>query len=310
MTAAELMAKQFNPVRYVVPGYVAEGITLLAGAPKIGKSWMAMGLCVAVASGEPAFGSIPVEQGDVLYLALEDNERRLQKRLSQMGIATPPHRLTLVTQWPDMNNGCVTEIDLWIASVQRPLMIVIDVLNKVRAPSSGREPQYEADYRALTGLHAVAADRGIAIIVLHHTRKQEADDPFDQISGTRGLTGAADTSIVLHKEKGAQHFALYGRGRDIEEIETAVQFEGDTGRWVILGSVYSVAKTTERQAILDALVAAAKPMSPSDVAAVVGKERSNVSHLLSRLVEERRVTKIATGLYIPFTPFTPVTDNE
>src|SRR5690348_15505867 len=97
ISAADLMAKQFDPVNYVVPGLLAEGATLFGGKPKIGKSWMAYDFALAVAGGRPVFGKIPVDQGDVLYLALEDSQRRLKSRMLRKGVRNPPERLTLVT---------------------------------------------------------------------------------------------------------------------------------------------------------------------------------------------------------------------
>lgn len=150
ISAAALMQMDFPPINYVVPDYVAEGLTLLAGAPKIGKSWMSLGLGVAIASGRPAFGSIPVDQGDVLYLALEDNARRLKRRLLKMGVTTPPERLTLCTDWPGLDEGCVDEIAEWIASVEKPTLIVVDVLSKVR-PSDGGKARLALDLMLWTG---------------------------------------------------------------------------------------------------------------------------------------------------------------
>jgi RecA-family ATPase len=186
------MALTFEPVSYVIPGYICEGLTVLAGSPKLGKSWMTLAWALAVSSGRPAFGSIPVLLGDVLYLALEDNQRRLKKRLLHMGVTDAPERLTFHTDWPDLDNGCVLAVEQWLDAHSDARLIVVDVLAKVRG-MAGKEWAYEADYKVLSGLQALAGRYGVAIVVVHHTRKMEADDPFDSVSGTRGLTGAADT---------------------------------------------------------------------------------------------------------------------
>jgi RecA-family ATPase len=293
------MAKDFAPIRNLIAGYVIEGLTLLAGAPKVGKSWMALGWGVNVASGTPAFGTIAVEQGEVLYLALEDNERRLKKRLRKMGVINAPERLTLVTQWPDLDNGCVAEMEAWANDVARPILVIVDVLNKVRPVTSGRESQYEADYKTLGGLHAFASTRNIAVVVVHHTRKMDAEDPFDTVSGSRGLTGAADTVLVLRREAASRNPMLYGRGRDIEEIENAMMFDAHNATWRVVGEAWAVAKTDERQQILDVLNKSRDPMSPKDVAEQLGKERSNINKLLIRMVDEDKASRVGTGLYAP-----------
>jgi hypothetical protein len=297
VSAAALMAKDFSPVRYLVPGYIPEGLTLLVGAPKTCKSWMALGLCIAVGGGLAAFDAISVDVGDALYLALEDNERRLKKRINKMGMV-PSERVTLVTNWPDLDNGCVAELEAWIDSVENPKLIIVDVLNKVRGRTGGREQQYEADYKTLSTLHELASRRAVSIIVLHHTRKLDADDPFDLVSGTRGLTGAADTILVLRKPKSSEEATLYGRGRDIQEFEAVMRFDGETCHWQMRGDAAAFAKTAERQEILDLLIDAKAPMTPTMVAEKLGKDRSNVNHLMLALVKDGQAVSEG-GLYTP-----------
>lgn len=139
ISALALMAKTFEPIRWIVPGYLPEGLTVLAGAPKLGKSWLALGWMVSVAIGHITMGSIPCEQGDVLGLMLEDNERRLQRRLLQMRLQTLPERLTLLTEWPNLDEGCCSEIEAWIAGVEKPRLIVVDVFARIRGTRGGRE---------------------------------------------------------------------------------------------------------------------------------------------------------------------------
>lgn len=299
ITASALAAKQFQPIRYVVPGYLVEGATLLAGAPKIGKSWMALNIATAVSSGRPVFGSIACDVGDVLYLALEDNQRRLKKRLALMGVV-PSDRLTFMTDWPALDGGCLDEMQAWIKASPNPVLIVVDVLAKVRPTSRGDTPLYEADYRALGGMQKLAGDHGMAILILTHTRKMEADDPFDSVSGTRGLTGAADTVLVLKRDNGTAgpgRATLYGRGRDIEEIETACQLQRDNGTWQIVGAAHEVAKTSERQAILDTLRASSKPLNAREVSDLSGGAYEAVRKTLTRMAATGEIEKSGRGLY-------------
>lgn len=299
-SAAELMVKSFDPVRYIVPGYIAEGCTLLAGAPKIGKSWLALNLAMAVAGGRPAFGTIASDFGDVLYLALEDNQRRLKKRLMHMGVRDAPERLNLQTQWPTLDQGCLAEIDAWALAVKRPMLVIVDVLQKVRPDAAGNQQQYEADYKALTGLQALAGKFAMAVLVVTHTRKMDAEDPFDSVSGTRGLTGAADTVLVLKRDIGtgvAGRATLYGRGRDIEEIETVVELNRDNGTWKIVGGAHEIAKTDQRQAILDALKSSTTPLNAREISDLSGKNHEAVRKTLTRMATSGEVSKTGRGLY-------------
>lgn len=295
--ADALMRKQFPPLRYVVDGYITEGLTILAGAPKLGKSWMALNVAFAVATGETAFGTVQSEHGDVLYLALEDNQRRLQSRLQTMGYNTAPDRLTFCTQWPTLAEGAVDEIAQWADSTAKPTLVVIDVLAKVRDATSGRDNAYDADYRPVAALQELAGLKNVAILVVHHTRKMGADDPFDCVSGTRGLTGAADTVLVLEKDHANGRAVLYGRGRDIAEIETAVELDGECGTWRVLGDAGRVAKTIEQQEILDLLKNVGEPMKLAEIAEALGKSKPNVSKMLRKMVDQGLVTKTATGSY-------------
>jgi hypothetical protein len=311
ISAAALMAKHFEPVNYVIPGYVAEGLTVLAGAPKLGKSWMTLAWALAVSSDGLAFGSIAVLGGDVLYLALEDNERRLKKRLLHMGVTDAPERLTFHTTWPNLDDGCLDAVDRWLQQHPAARLIVVDVLAKVRGAAGGRESAYEGDYRVLAGLQGIAGQYGVAIVVVHHTRKMEAADPFDAVSGTRGLTGAADTVLVLNRDigtAGSGRVTIYGRGRDIEEIETALEFNRDNGTWNVVGAAYEVASTSERQAILDVLRQSANPLNAREISDLTGKKYDAVRRSLARMAQASEIEKTGRGQYT--CPNGPIVSNH
>lgn len=310
MTAADLMEKQLPDVRYIIPGYIAEGLTLLGGKPKLGKSWLLLGCAIAVATGGYAFGSVQVEQGDVLYLALEDNERRLQRRLSQLLFTEPaPEHLHIDTICQRLDGGLCDDLRTWITSVTNPRLIIVDVLNKVRPAQKNNEGIYDYDVRSLEGMQSLAAEYGIAIVVVHHTRKAEAEDPFDCLSGSTGLSGTADATLVLARD--SQGTTLYGRGRDIEEIETALAFDRTTGQWSVLGAVADVRRSDERSTILESLKGASEPMSPRDIADDTGMPYQNVRQFLVRMSKAGEVIKVTRGLYChPDTPVTTVTTSQ
>lgn len=299
ISAAALMRKKFAPVQYVIPGYVAEGCTILAGAPKLGKSWLALEWAIAKATGGQCMGSLQTgEAGDTLYLALEDNERRLQSRMDRLlpfG-SEGPARLTLATKWPRADQGGLDQIRAWARTVERPKLIIIDVLAAFRQPTSPKGSPYEQDYAAVKALTELASELGVAIVAVLHTRKsREQVDPFDRVSGTLGLSGAADTALILDRD--GQGVTLYGRGRDIAEIETAVQFNKDACRWSVMGRAAEVHQSDERKVILDTLKVSPEPMSALTLADATRMSRPNVKQFLFQMHIKGLVVKAGRGLY-------------
>lgn len=298
MSADALCAKKFPPVKFVVPGYIVEGLTLFAGKPKAGKSWLVLHAALAVARDGFTLGDVFCPEGDVLYCALEDNWRRLQSRLRKLlGGEPAPKRLKLLTEMPRLANGGLNMMREWIESAEKPRLIVVDVLAKVRDVSRRKDQGlYDADYAAMQGLKALADKYGVAIVVVHHLRKMDADDPLDQISGTTGLAGSADSVLVLHK--GSTGWTLKGRGRDLEEIDKAIVWNPDSCTWTIIGEASEVAQSTGRGAILSVLREAKAPLSPQEIADLCNLTSTNAKKLLVRMAEKGEVTKIGRGQYI------------
>lgn len=301
VTASALQHQTFAPIAYVVPGLIAEGLSILAGAPKLGKSWMALDMSLGVAGGRPVLGGIIPLAGDVLYVALEDTPRRLQTRTDRL--LSPfstvwPTRLTLATHWRRLDAGGLNDIRSWADGVAEPRLVVLDTLAAVRPQRAEREQLYDTDYHALLGLHQLAGERRIALVVVHHRRKADADDPLDTVSGTLGLAGCADTVLVL--ARGGQGTTLYVRGRDIEESERAIAWDRGTCRWTLLGDAAEVHRSEGRTAILAALDAGATagPISPQEIAAATGIDRANVDRLLGRMVAAGEVIRISRGRYV------------
>ncbi|WP_234838159.1 AAA family ATPase [Sinorhizobium medicae] len=295
--AETLLGMEFAPIKYVIPGYVAEGLTLLGGRPKLGKSWLALDFGIAVASGGLSLG-VECEQGDAFYLALEDNQRRLQDRLK---VVLPKFhrpdmsRLSLLTEAPKINAGLIDTLEAWRTRVSNPRLIIVDTLAMVRAEKKRNQDSYSADYEALSPLQRYASEHRLAIVVVTHVRKAEAEDPLEMISGTNGLTGAADSIMILNRT--ADGPKLYGRGRDVEEVEKALKFDG--GRWSVLGNVDEVKRSDQRRVIMDAMREANTPMKPSDISAATGMSVSNINYLLRKMVEAGEAERAGYGLYVP-----------
>jgi predicted transcriptional regulator len=295
-----LQAMTFAPIKYVVPDIFVEGLTLFAGKPKIGKSWLLLHAAVAVATGGFTLGDLHCIQGDVLYCALEDNERRLQSRMTKLiGISQRwPARLYYYCELPRLTEGGLDAIRAWIRSKPNPRLVIIDTLAMVRAARKREETNYESDYMAVLELRALANEFGVAIVLVHHLRKADADDAYDTVSGTLGLTGAPDSILVL-KRDAAGSMVLHGRGRDLIEIEKAMTFDGNSCLWRIAGDAAPLRRSLERNAVLDAISEAAEPIGPNDIAAATGMRAANVRYLLGKLVKEGLIKKAGYGRYCP-----------
>ena len=208
-----------------------------------------------------------------------------------------PNRLALVTDWKRADEGGLDDIEEWCGFASDPVMVCIDTLEKFRPIQNGKSAAYSADYAAVAGLQKIASKHRIAIVINHHVRKMEADDPFDTVSGTLGLTGAADTIIILKRHAGA--VTLHARGRDIEEMETALQFERATCRWTILGAAAEVHISNERAAVLGALAGAgAEGLAVSEIMAATGsRNRGATDTLLFKMREGGEINRVKRGIY-------------
>ena len=310
-TANDLLDTYFPDPRWAVPGLVAEGLTLLAGAPKLGKSWLCLDLGLSIASGTPALGKIDTLQGDVLYAALEDPPRRLKSRLLKMLDGGPaPARLALVTELPNMTVA-LDMIAEWLEHHADARLVIIDVLAKVRPPSSPGTSAYEADYAVLSRLKRLADDYRVAVVVVTHLRKLEASDVFDQVSGSTGLTGGADATLVLKRARGDNSASMHVTGRDIVESEYAVTFDPERCTWTLDGDALAdSAKIAATNRVADGLgdkaaevlaVVSQHPdgIGPKAVGEAVGLNTANAATYLTRLVESGRVDKASRGKYTP-----------
>ena len=230
--ADTLQSTAYEPVSFVVDDLLPQGLHLLAGAPKIGKSWLALWLCLCAAQGKPlwTFATRPCE---VLYLCLEDSYSRIQNRLLDITDDAPPN-LFFATMSEKLRDGLEQQIERFLSTHQDTVLVVIDTLQRIRAGSNDANP-YASDYRDLGILKELADKHQIAILLIHHLRKMNDDDPMNMISGTTGLSGATDSNFVLRKSKRRENTAtLYCTGRDIPYRELALEFDGEDHVWKLL----------------------------------------------------------------------------
>jgi hypothetical protein len=319
---AWLDRQDFPPLRYAVPGVIPEGSTLLVGAPKIGKSWLVLACALAKAAGGVALNAIPVDPSPVLYLALEDGDRRMQSRCRILLEDGPiPAAFDYLTR---VESGHVIEtITAWLARHPGAApFVILDTLGKVMPPASAGESAYQRDYRIASALkHLADSEPGSSVLVNHHDRKAVADDFIDSVSGTHGLAGAADTTIVLVRSRSESHGLIKITGRDIPEGEYAVRFDrGST--WQLDGrdlddaarnarTRAAMAGLGDRAAEIIAFVADhPEGVGPTETAAAIGIEPKHAGTYLARLADSGRIVKAGRGIYRPSTPVETVESVE
>lgn len=232
-TAAELMAMELPPIKFIADSLVPEGLTIFAGKPKIGKSWLVLALGLAVANGKLSLGKYQTVAGKVIYYALEDRKARFKDRLQRLkDVYDLNDDLIVKFEAPTSEDGGLSALRSELDQYPETRLVIIDTLQKFKKPSRGNSQLYADDYKFIGDLKTLADLKGIGIILVHHLRKMGSSDVFDEISGTLGLTGAADTNLILKKDRGNADAFLHCTGRDIEEMEIALEFKNFNWQYV------------------------------------------------------------------------------
>lgn len=313
LSAAQLQTLTLPDPIWTADGILAAGATLLCGKSKIGKSWLSLGLALAVATGGPALGGYTcTKQGDVLYLALEDTWQRLRDRIGQiMADGTPwPLCLDLWREWPTLDEGCAESIDRWAQQHPKARLVIVDTLAKVRgsAAAGGEGNFYQADYHDVARLKRIADRRGLTVLIVHHLRKAAStDDPFEEISGTTGIIGAADDALILKADaslggaplamEAPKPYTLYLRGRNIEEMTLAMRFDKALGIFTALGDHDEVTRSELQMAVIEAIRLNGAPMSAKQISVELDRDYEATRRLISRMVAMSHLARLSQGKY-------------
>lgn len=307
LNAVDLAAREFPELQYLVPGVIPTGMTLLVAPPKFGKSWLALHLAEACSSGGLTFGHIQTGVRPVLYLALEDSPRRLQKRMRHMRLE-PNSNLEFATELQGLPlTGILRE---WLNRYrdQAPL-VILDTLGKVMPAQSSAGSQYRHEYRLTSALkECVDEHDNASLIAVHHTRKQVSDDFIDSVSGTQGIAGAVDTIIVLSRERGSDRATMSVTSRDVEEADYSIRFSDDC-KWTLDGSSIDEAKDAAARArvteklgeVMSEMITIISEhpdgISPTALKGLMPEHAAKVDVYLKRAVDAERVFRIERGLY-------------
>jgi len=294
MSYSDLRTKKLEPLRWMIPKILREGVTILSGAPKSGKSRFVLEATLAVSTGK-GFGSLLCERGTCLYLALEDNNRSFNERLEYMlnGEEFPSNAHVAMT-WT-RGESALDGIEEWIQKHPDCKLVAIDTLQMVRPPQTGQN-MYEFDYESIARFRPLAATHGIAIVIVHHTRKSADTDFINKVSGTLGLTGAADAVMVLERKKGSEYGVVQVTGRSVAENKFAIYFPPSLSRLKII-DYEKFQLSEERKRIVELLEDIDEPLRPYDISLYLDNDACSTRKLLSRMVKDGQIVKVSRGSY-------------
>lgn len=311
ITAADLQLRTFTPAPEIIRGLLCAGLFLLAGAPKLGKSWLLLLLALAKAMGGEALG-VRTTPGTVLFVGLEDGLRRLRQRLAMLladGEPWPEHLfLADGASWPWRGAQAVDELRRFHDAHPDLKLVILDTFARLRPATSGKRSPYDLDVEFAAPFQLFALERELCVLGSAHTRKQDRKyrelDGLESLSGTLGLPGTADGVLVLQRGRMVRTGELLITGRDLAERKLALSFDPACGLWTCLGDSETVAVTQERQVVLDALRDLGGPARIKEIMAITGRKYEATKYLLRKLVESGAAAMFGPGTYV-VTPTTP-----
>lgn len=293
---AELMTAELPPPTWIVPGILPAGLTILSGRPKSGKSFLALQLALAVVSGG-SFLDKQMAEGSCLYIALEDSEGRLQRRLRVWG-AAPHLPMQVELAWPSLAGDGLGML-LEAIDQLRPHLVVVDTLSRAFATNARRLDWNDAGdvTSVLAPLQTAAIERDVAVICVDHQRKPAgmAASPIDDLIGSSAKSGVLDTAWGLYRERMTGKGTLAITGRDVEEGELALQWDGETTCWQLRGDARQIAADDAAADVFKAIRILGGSADASSVAKEVGKSRIAARNALERLTNDGRLHRAIVG---------------
>ena len=235
INTVDLVDTRYDRINWIVEGLLKPGLSILAGAPKIGKSWMVLQLCMCAAKGEPFMG-METHSCGVLYISLEDSAVRLQDRILRQTDVLP-EQMYVSLECPGIGDNLKSAIARHCGTYPSTRLIVIDTFQKIREQAG--QMSYAGDYADVSAIKQIADELNISILLVHHTRKLGDSDVINEINGTNGLAGSADTLMILKKEKRSERSAILScTGRDIEDREMELSLDRETCVWQVINDTY------------------------------------------------------------------------
>lgn len=294
----KLKEMKLPEVKWIIRDLLPQGLCILAGAPKVGKSWLAQQLGLSVAIGGMALGSFQCNKGQVLHLALEDTSARIQTRMMLLlrgqAQSTDLERYHSTTAWDTLPEA-ITRMEEWITGQDSPRMIIIDTFQKIRAIGRKSDDSiYAKDYLDVGQLHYLAARYGIAVLLVHHKRKAQADDPMGGVSGSTGVTGAADNIWLFDRPDRMEMVGqLQISGRDVSDRQYYFKWseKQEIFGWHFAGDGEKYEQSEAEERFLGCLMDAGRPLSCAEIAETSGISRRHAFRLSDNFREKKYIER-------------------
>lgn len=281
LSIKDLMQREFLEYEWIYKDFLPIGLTILAGKPKIGKSFLALKIALEVA-----------REHTVVYMSYEDKQQQMQGKLKILFNSNEnliSKNLYIPEEVFTMNYGGIEQLE-YLCSQYKPKLIVIDTLQKFRGLEKGNNLNiYASDYDLIGQIKEIADKFNIAILIIHHTKKGESDDPVELISGTTGISGGVDTLLILKKKRNESEAILYINGRNVSEREIAMRFED--GNWEFLGEASEHQKSIVRQKIKEVLIESGEPLTCREITDLTGLKAGAIKGTLHRMVNDNEIEK-------------------
>jgi hypothetical protein len=295
----DLIKKEFPPENWIIENLITTGLTVLTGASKIGKSWTALQLVTALDQGGKFLGILKAEKCDCLYCALEDTEKRVQRRLKKQGM-------------PNFNGSrletkrrTVENLRAFLKANEQYRVIVIDTFQKMMGLADLND--YAKTVTGMSALKAIADDLNRAVIVIHHNRKS-ADldgDHMESALGSTGINATADCTLTMRRKRGDKQATMQVSGRDVEDTSFTLRWDKECCFWTITDIEELKPSLPEaQQQIVDIIESEDRQWSTAEIIEKSGKTKQAVGNLLSKLEKSKLITSPSTGIWLKGSEYT------
>jgi hypothetical protein len=297
-TGAVVGRKVYPDQDWLLEPILPKGLVILAGDPKTGKSWMALDLAMAVADGREVFGGYKPVKAKVAYLALEDTERRLSKRINTISQDYDLSGLILQTTIERYDQKGIDDLVILLKEEPGIKLLIIDTMGRFSPRANKDMAAYDNDVRWLNGLQKLAEAYGLCLLLVHHLRKAASTDPYERILGSTAIMGTMDAAWILDRKRGETNATLHITGRDLETQEIAMKFQPETCQWLSLGDASVFQMSEKRMNILEFVRRVNEPVGPAAVAESLGLTQDSTRQEMRRMAEKGQLTKVGPGRYI------------